>query len=503
MMSFLKKLFKGWARPRAGPGIILALMLSTVVSVAIASSEDTIDWAPVQHIPFYDDEAAAPIVIADNDLVHAFNSTSVGNEVGVVYSSWRAAEGWSAPVDIVLSPLKGQARLGGVHLDAHGVFHLVFFGGDDLGANIFYTKAPAANVRQASAWTDPETIGRQAITPSLSSITGTAEGDLIVVYSGELEGQGLYSVYSQDMGESWTAPEPFFLTHSTMLWPAHLALIVEHEGHLHLAWAVANSTGNSEAVYYTNYDIVNKEWARATQLAEAIGAEADTPLLFAYDGELFAIYHNDSPTTRWMRRSSDDGQTWTEPVRLHPGYVGSNGPPTVVVDSAHQLHLFFANRTGSPEIHGMWHMRWEGGAWSAPEPVVRGPRVQGSVGGQGFDPSGPKAVLVQGRTVLLMWSTDPGAGLNGVWHTYADLGIPLVVQDPSSTATVEATELVSAMTTPPPAAQIDATRPYREFATTAAEETTGNTVNSFVVGLVPVILLVSVIFISTVSRSRR
>lgn len=453
-------------------------------------------WAPIQQIPFYDDAAAPPSVIVDGGVVHAFNSVWTGSNLVITYTSWKVAEGWTSPVDIVLPPIKQQARLGGVYLDQHGVFHMVFFSGDDLDANIYYTQAPIADVRQSSAWLEPMVIGSEAVTPSLSAITGI-NGELIVVFSGSAQGRGLYSTRSKDLGATWSTPEPFFLTYSESLSPSRLTHMTDTNGRVHLAWTLANAEGNGDAIYYTNYDPVLGELKRPFQLAEAFGFEADTALLFEYEGELFIIYHNDVPTTRWMRRSRDGGETWTEPVKVHPTHVGSNGPPTAIVDSANRLHLFFGSRTGS-DVHGMWHITWDDAAWSTPMPIVAGPRIQDDDGGRGFDPSQATAALVQGRYVLLMWRTDPGAGLNGVWFTHTDLGTPAV----RPTASPGATPLAPTPTITPEAQAGTATS-VPELATVGSNDANGSALENYIVGVIPALVLVAVVFIVTIVRSRR
>lgn len=480
--------------------IMLAFAATSHTSIA-STGENSLTWQPVQHIPFYDDNASTPIMIADGDTVHAFNSTQAGNQLAVIYSSWKPVEGWSAPVDIVLSPEAQQARLGGVQLDRHGTFHMVFFGGNDLRASIYYTQASVDNVREANAWSDVEAVGRQAITPDLSSIISTADDELFIIYSGNSDGQGLYYTRSLDLGQSWSPPNLLFQTYSASLWPDNLTQMTDSQNRVHLAWAVADTTGNGQAIYYTNFDNAAEEWKQPVRLAEAFGFEADTPLLFEHNAELFIIYHNDVPTTRWMRRSSDYGETWTEPVKIHPDHVGSNGPPSAIIDSTNQLHLFFGNRTGA-NIHGLWHMTWDDTTWSTPQPVVSGIGIQDTIGGRGFDPSDATAVLVQDHTILLTWTTDPGAGLNGVWYTYAALDTPLVVDEETNNDREETVETIETGT-PVAVEPADLTTPAPEFETSAVAETSESRINTLAFGLIPVLILISAVFITSVVRARR
>jgi hypothetical protein len=202
-------------------------------------------------------------------------------------------------------------------------------------------------------------------------------------------------------------------------------------------------------VYYASKDNFYHPWTEPIELAQAIVYEADTPAIIKHQDELIVIYHNDFPTTRWMRRSFNGGQTWTEPAPAFPGYVGSNGAVSFARDSSNRLHVFFGNRNADATVNGMWHSLWQGGNWSNPQPVVsritarRDQKDQGEVQDQGYmdgarrDPSFANAVVSQGNTILLTWTTDPGSDRNGVWYSYVTLDAPElpIVARPTPTST--------------------------------------------------------------------
>src|SRR5713101_7895613 len=67
-------------------------------------------WSPPQRIPGYENVTSPPYLIADqNKTVHVFGSQDLGGEVAIIYSQWRLDRGWSAPVDVLLSPRSQQA----------------------------------------------------------------------------------------------------------------------------------------------------------------------------------------------------------------------------------------------------------------------------------------------------------------------------------------------------------------------------------------------------------
>jgi hypothetical protein len=417
--------------------LLLFVLLTFVVWVATgraapATSTTIGDWVRPQPIPGYGPETDSPVLVADQDqTVHAFSSQWVGEELAVTYSQWTPERGWTIPVDILLPTFKSQARVTSVVLDEDGIFHTVFFSGDDIEANSYYTQAPAVHAGRATAWSSPVNIGPNTITPIVADVVLLQGGELVFVYSSRLQGQGLYVAYSFNKGETWSVPEPLFLTYDNELWPTPLELYEDSNGRLHAIWGLVDHTGNRLALYYARLNGLEEQWTAPTLFAEAIDFEANTPAIIEYEEQLIVVYNNNRPTTRWTRGSSDGGDTWTDPVRVS-GHVGTNGPPSLVKDDHGVLYMFFGNRIGNPPIHGVWYTTWQAGIqrWREPEAVISGPRVQGAIGGNGFDPTSVQATLVQGNIFLLTWVTDSGAGRNGVWYTYTGIDTPALPRQP-------------------------------------------------------------------------
>ncbi|MFC2043373.1 sialidase family protein [Chloroflexota bacterium] len=395
-------------------------------------------WSPPLRIPGFSEETNTPILIADqNRTVHAFVSDWVGDEnpqLGINYTQWNQEYGWSSPVDIIM-PARGQARLKGAFLDQTGMMHLVFFGGDEAGAQIYYTRASAAEAGNVRSWSNPIIVGEKALIPDEADIGGDGNGNLFIIFAGYADGHSLYAIYSNDGGDTWSLPEPIFLTNSQERWPTSLYIYVDQLGGGYALWSVADKTGNSLAVYFSKQNPDLMTWSEPIQLAQAIGFEADTPTIIKYNDELLVIYHNDKPTTHWMRRSKDDGVTWTPAVRLFP-HVGANGPASTVIDSGNTMHMLFGQRVDPhPATHGMWHSTWVGGSWTYPEGIDTGLKSDA------FDPSFPHAVVSQGNTILVAWRHDPGS-INGIWYSYTNLDSPELplIPLPTPPAPISATQ---------------------------------------------------------------
>jgi hypothetical protein len=383
------------------------------------------NWSPQQRVAGLGENVSTPFLVADsNRTVHAFVSDWVGStnpQLAVVYLQWTREGSWTNPVDIIL-PQRGQARVKGAFLDDSGVMHLIFFGGDDISGGIFYSRAQTLEAGKARAWSQPIEVGFMAITPEEAVLIGDGNGNLFIIYAGNLEERGLYSIVSNDGGDTWTEPVQIYATDNEYLWPSSLDANIDQLRRLHLAWTVRTTNRvYNEGVFYSKMDTANLQWGEPIILEDlSDGNLAWSISIIEHQSELLAIYHDDEPTTRFMRSSRDGGETWSQPMRLFE-QVGSNGAASLVVDGNGVMHMFFGNRIGWPSIHGMWHSTWDGLRWGIPTPIVSGPRVVDRSGASGFDPSFARGVVSQGNTILVTWRTDPGAGPNGLWYSYTKI----------------------------------------------------------------------------------
>jgi hypothetical protein len=404
------------------------LLLGTAEGLTLKSAEAQGEqWSTPRIMPGFDLTSWPPILVADqNRTVHAFSSQWVGGGgatyKAIVYNQWSLARGWTNPVDIILSPSK-EARITDAHLDNDGTFHVVFWGGDNTAADIYYSRARIGDVNEASAWEPPVIIAEQAGDPEGAVLVENAQGDLLLVYHGRIYGNGVYVMKSQDGGGTWSGPIQVFSAKTNAPLIYNITVLKSESGWLHAVWNVFSTSGQGRGIYYAR-SRDGSDWSDPILLAEASeGLGTQTPTLVEYQNSLFALY-NLPPKIR-MRRSLDDGLTWSDLATLFPRHIGVNGSLSAVVDGGDTLHLFFGQRIpGAPDIHGMWHSMWTHNRWTEPDTLIKGPQVTDSVGFRSFDPFEARAVVSQGNVILATWRTDPGMKGNGVWYSYKVLDIP-------------------------------------------------------------------------------
>lgn len=473
----------GWA-------FLLLIVLHS--HMAVAAQQPT-QWLAKTKIPDFHPETDSPVMLADqNRTIHAFSSQWLGEDEGelvraIMYNQWTLDNGWTSPIDILISPINNDARLIDAFLDQAGKMHVIFFAGDNTQANIYYAQAPAVAAGQAWVWSKPILID-QAFGTETGAIASDDKGNMVVVYGGIQEGNGLYSTFSSDGGNTWADPVTVFLTYDDKLFPYGVQKFIDHSGWLHVVWNINNVEGQGRGVNYAKLKLGEQQWSEPEEIATAgSGLGTQSPALIGHRGNLFVMYYHGYTGKQYIRRSINEGTTWTDPVDPFR-HVGANGPGSFVMDSNGDLHLFWGQRiSGSPDIHGMWHSIWRtGDRWSEPEAIVSGPLRPD------FDPAGARAAISQGNVILLTWKTDTGGykEFAGTYYAYTVLDVvelpvvalPTLSIPPSVTPTPTSTAITPTST---PAARRWEASQEQEPAISGESPA-----EPLIFGIVPVVLLI-------------
>jgi len=481
-------------------------MPSTNSLASTTSFTQNTGWSVPQIIPGYDKWAWPPILVADqNHQVHAFSSQWVGNGDGtsfssLVYNKWTLRDGWTEPIDIILSP-SGEARLTSAYLDSDGMVHIVFWGGDSTAANIYYSVSKLETVDQVLSWSVPVPIAAGAGDPAGAILIENVEGELLLIYHGNLFGNGVFVIKSTDRGKTWSKPNSIFQTDSNAPLAWNIQAIRTKNGWLHVVWNVLTEGGQGRGIYYSRTEN-GKEWTEPILLDFAQeGYGTQTPAIIEYNDELITFFAG-----IYMRRSSDNGKTWSEAGRIFFRHTGVNGSLSPIMDGNGVLHLFFGQRiTGSPDIHGMWHSTFKNDRWLEPEAIIKGPSIDDRIGEKSFDPFEARAVISQGNVLLVTWRTDPGLRGNGVWYSYKILDIPGL---PISTSTLASSEVLSTPTSVDYINQVESrvTEVPIESAPPLFNKSRNPTYNFgylIFVGVLPVIIIIMILVISRFRYTNR
>jgi hypothetical protein len=465
-------------------GLVTISLVTVGTDPRFVAAQSPNQWSPQKRIhDIYAQEKQLVLVADQNRTVHAFNSQEIEGIEAIVYLQWTLEQQWTTPIDIFIS--SNSIQIMDAFLDQAGVMHIAI----EMGGDIYYSRAMAINAGQASAWSTPKKIGEQAQYPFNAALVGDNKSNVVLIYSGWHNGNGIYVVNSIDGSNTWSDPDPIFLTYDDKVVAVDTQAILDQSGQLHAVWSTVNESGHGEGGYYASLDVERGRWSEPLDLDVTEGLGIRFPSLVEYDGEIFVGYYNGRANTNWWRRSNDGGQTWSEPVRVSPRHVGTNGPISFVVDNNNILHMFFGQRINDLN-HGMWHSVWNGYGWPDPEAVVSGPFSQ--VPGEEFDPTTASAVVSQGNVILVTWTTDAQIFVDDVWYSYIILDAPELPVVALPTPTVPTPAPVPTVTpslaepTPSPTRPVLAN--YQSFDSSKGAI---NPATPIIVGTVPVVLLIS------------
>jgi hypothetical protein len=497
-------------------GVTFILLASSLKSPIVAAQQPH-QWFPNQRVQGYADYTFTPFLVADqNRTVHAFTSEWVGDrdsQLTVMYRTWSLKGGWTELADIILLPTK-QAQFKAAFLDQAGMMHVAFAGGDDKQAGMYYSRAPAANARLAPAWSAPKLVADSILFSGYAALTGDNQGNLVILYGGNDEGNGVYAVQSSDAGNSWSDPSPVFLTYDLELTPYKIEVYLDPSGKVHATWNVVTTTGLDMSVYYARLDLESGQWSEPVLLEKRMFEDEGSfgpsfPSISGSGDSVVVMYNNGNPIdggpvglgrpVQRSRLSEDGGQTWKDAITPFPHHVGRSGEHSLTADSEGIVHALFIQRIESLDgseyssIGGIWHSELRDGRWGEPDRFITT-----------YPPHDAHAVISQGNVLLVTWREDPGSGQHGIWYSYTTLDAPelSVVPLPTPPATPTATPAPTA--TPSAPTPTPWRRPVQLRGDEAPEAAITSPAIPFVLGVVPaVLLLVGTIVVHQLHHSRR
>ncbi len=414
------------------------ILIFTVFLQGINAAQISNQWSSPLQIPNYEDTARPPLLIADQaNNIHVLNYESVGGQQNAIfYRRWNVYDGWTPPTDVILTGLGGGPQtLQGAIIDSNQTIHIIFYIGVEDKGDIYYSNAKASQADEATAWSHPIIIGAKAGPLPFASITSKPDGTIYVFFGSKADGNGVYMVYSQDFGATWTLPLPLSIISKSDHWPAAIRSTIDSQGYVHLVWSLVGTLGVGEEIHYGRLNSEHNALELDTVIAKRENLDYSTtwPDIIDDGSQLILFFQDSFPATRFMSISKDHGNSWSFPIQPFP-YIGEYEFTAISKDSNGDLHLVMGNRTSNPEIHGMWYSRWLGNRWSSLEPIISGPIKSD------FDPSAPQATIVQGNILFATWWNNVRRDeLSGAWYSYKLLDAPTLSLIPNPTITPTAT----------------------------------------------------------------
>ena len=424
-------------------------------------------WTPLELLYEGSGRVDYPVLVADPyGQVHAFwvfAEGGFGNTDSPLLVYYRRLDdaNWQ-PLDIFLVSGNGTGLTGAAGANGLG---LLVNGGD------FAWSGPAPE-HTAKEWFGP--VSLQEAYPNAD--LGTApDGALWMAYgttTGEID------VQRQDPSTGqWEAPQLVGDTANANAAPDWVKVAFSDDGTLHVVWSEFQLPNGwpPMGLYYARSTDNGATWNRQRL---ASGGYNQPNVVTGPNGAVYLTWTGIAGVAgKYFQESQDGGLTWGDVEVLLPGGTGggSEGPPSLAVDSVGGLHVTYSN------LGCLWYTsRPPGGGWSEPECIS-------SEAGPGQLLESPTMTISMGNTLHVMFWTER----RQMWHTSLTLDVPAYA--PLPVPIIPTATPVPPTLTPVPTAT---TTPLPEFGETPTTEmVTGPGLFSIAAGAVPVVALLLLVLV--------
>jgi hypothetical protein len=424
-----------------------------------------------------------------------------GDKEQAYYSMWDG-QTWSTPNDIV--PPQVDIIRSAIAVDAYDTLHLVFG-----WHKMYYKRARASEAQSAAAWTSPYLVNDRLHT--YMKDIAVYEDTLHIVYDDmgvqdeDVECPGCADIYyrrSTDRGLTWSMPVALFPTGTGS---NYAQMEVDKAGVVYVAWnegwdRFVGGWDPRYGVYMYSAD-GGSTWSaptivwypNATNMRLAVGSNGQGGVMLVWrtaSQEYPGIYY------MW---STDYGESWAPPQALPNIFaqtsISNHGMYDMATDSGGHIHLVVVGRPSLEEDGlGVYHLEWDGTSWSPPTAIYRG---------AGF-PDYPNIVISEGNKLHVAWyvrETLEG-GNNEIWYSSSQAASPAQtpVPLPTSTPTLTPTPLATATPTATPYPTL---APGSSTALPDGLYTESDDLFRLLIGLAPVLILVTAIVVIRLGWLRR
>jgi hypothetical protein len=419
-----------------------------------------------------------------------------GEKEQVYYSMWDG-QIWSVPHDIV--PPSPDIIRNAIAVDSSNVLHMVFRYSISGGLETFHKSAPADQAWSARSWSAPHLVSVKS-SSYISDLAIDSQGVFHLVFDdgGDEESEicpGCADIFyrrSSDGGRTWSYPVNLSRSPTGS---GRVQIEIDSNDIIHVVWDEGwdRLSGQGEPIFSTYISSLDggESWSSPTSFSYPEGTNAQLAVGSDGQGGVVVAWRATSRPEIYYAWSSDNGASWSPPTVIPNIFAAPWTSPfdvyDMATDSGGHIHLMVVGRPSPEEDRlGVYHLEWDGTSWSPPTAIYRG---------AGF-PEYPKIVISEGNKLHVAWfvrETIWEGGSREIWYSNGQSASPAQtpVPPPTSTPTLTATPLATATPT---------ATPYPTLApgeTTALPDglyTESDELFRLLIGLVPVLILVTAIF---------
>jgi hypothetical protein len=358
-----------------------------------------------------------PVPFVDSaGTVHVIFTTGVKRGEPTALRYTRRTNGqWSEPVTLMESESVGSPS---VTIDGQGYVHLLY--GGRMG-RLDYRRVHLSRIENPQAWTRARVLSGDQTFHAI--IYATDDGQLHLLYASRQH--NVFHRSSPDGGLTWSDRHKVSSLDAKVQAADGPLVVRDRQGRLHAVWTqfMLPSGWPPAGGFYSRSLNDGRHWTAPRQFAEANYGQGR---LAVRGDELHLVWNSLAGIGKRLHSwSKDGGETWTEPTVITRRISGGwTGPPGLAVDSAGTLHMItsVSGERGAQDIERIFHMQWDGTAWSEPELVSGGLGATSSV-------EGPTLAISDGNRLHVLCEAD----LTRLWYAEKVVDAPPLAPVPVPT----------------------------------------------------------------------
>ena len=245
---------------------------------------------------------------------------------------------------------------------------------NNTDGRLYYSRALDERALSLVEWMHPTVVSLTDAAIAWPHLISDETGTAYLAYALPLnEERGIYVTSSMDRGDTWADPvQVFDGVQAGWQVVGKPRLARTQEGQMHLLWRhhTLSADGRTQGLAYARSEDDGRTWSSAQSVTGANVVWSDIAVSGDRAVHRAWVEANETQTTLWHQFSTDNGLTWSAPLRVsEPDTV--SGSTTMVVDSLQQPHLLqLVQRSNNQLFLQEWV--WQGERWLAGESLDLG-----------------------------------------------------------------------------------------------------------------------------------
>jgi len=347
----------------------------------------------------------------------------------VLYTRWDGSH-WSSPIDLL--PPQFFIYRPAIALKGGNELVMVFRRNMVGGNALHYTSAHVSRASSAGNWASPRFVGARRHN-YMADLGTDARGRIHLLFDDLgnpeedecLGGCGdIYYRYSTDGGHAWSAPVN--LSRSPV-GSSREQMEVDGRGVVYAVWDEGwdrlSGVGEPRYSVYRFSPDGGESWGPQIRIMYPTTGTAQLTVGADGQGGVMLVWRVISRDEIFYQWSTDDGMSWSPPDTLPQVFARPWATPfdmyDMATDSAGHIHLLVVGRERlDPDAPlGVYHLIWDGTAWSRPDRIYIG---------QGY-PEYPKLVISRGNQLYAVWFVRDilwDLGQYEIWYSSSQTDAP-------------------------------------------------------------------------------